>query len=591
MKTNHLGSADPTRLLQTALAWRDDDPDPRTKDELDLLIRQASADGRTPERASARRRAISELADRFSGPLEFGTAGLRGAIGAGPHRMNRAVVIRTTAGLAKYLVERVPKRPRVVVGFDARTDSDVFAQDTCAVLCAAGCEVSLLPRPLPTPVLAHAVRRMGADAGVMITASHNPPGDNGYKLYLGGRADTTTGQGAQIVSPADLEIAERIDAVGPTLQIRRSKGGWRLLGEELLDGYLRQAADLLVTGGPRRLNIVVTPLHGVGGEALSRAIVLAGFPAPHLVPEQAVPDPGFPTVAFPNPEETGALDLGVGAARERGADLLLANDPDADRCAVAVPDPSLPREEGGAMPWRVLRGDEVGVLLAEHLLTRGPLPLPRDRATVACSIVSSRMLSRIAAAHGVRHAETLTGFKWISRTGNLVYGYEEALGYCVAPDLVRDKDGITAALLIAELTARLADRGRTLLDLLDDLAVRHGVHLTDQVSLRVDAPETIRRIMDRLRREPPIRLAGHQVARTEDLATGDSGLPSTDALRYLMTDGSRVIVRPSGTEPKVKCYLETIADVSDREALDDVRRSAEAHMAVLHEEVAKILSH
>jgi phosphomannomutase len=582
--------ADTAELLRRALAWRNDDPDSRTREELDLLFRQAVTDGLAEETTSDRYRALRELADRFCGPLEFGTAGLRGAIGAGPHRMNRAVVIRTTAGLASYLSERVPSRARVVVGFDARTDSDVYAADTCAVLTAAGCDVWVFPRPLPTPILAHAVLRKNADAGVMITASHNPAGDNGYKLYLGGRIDPGSGRGAQIVAPLDREIAEKIDAVGSTLLVPRAERGWRVLDDSLIEGYLQQAVGLLAVPGPRNLTIVATPLHGVGGEILTQALVKAGFPTPYLVPEQAEPDPRFPTVTFPNPEEAGVLDLGIAAAQDKGAHLLLANDPDADRCAVAAPDPFLPRDGSGTVSWRMLRGDEVGVLLAEHILTRGPLPLPRGRATISCSIVSSRMLAGIAAFHGVRHVETLTGFKWISRVDDLLYGYEEALGYCVAPDLVRDKDGITAALLVAELTAQLAEQGRTLWDLLDELSVRHGLYLTDQVSLRVDTSETIRQLMGRLRGEPPERLAGHRVVRSEDLAVSGSGLPSTDALRYYLADGSRVIVRPSGTEPKVKCYLETITQVPDREALGAVRSSAEQHLSTLHDRVTTMLS-
>jgi len=543
-------------LLRAVRAWRDDDPDPLTRRELDQLLKECE-DG---DRAAA-----AELADRFAGTLQFGTAGLRGAVGAGPNRMNRAVVIRAAAGLTAYLRRDHPA-PRVVIGYDARHRSDDFARDTAAVVTAAGGEALLLPRPLPTPVLAFAIRYLGAHAGVMVTASHNPPQDNGYKVYLG--------DGSQIVPPADAAIAAEIAAVERVADVPRAESGWRVLGDELLDAYVRDVVAVVRPDSPRELSVVHTPLHGVGAGVLVRALVEAGFEAPYVVPSQAEPDPDFPTVAFPNPEEAGAIDAALDAAREGGADVVLANDPDADRCAVAVADPQAP---GG---WRMLHGDEVGVLLGAHLVDRG---LPDD-AVLACSIVSSRQLAAVCAAAGLRHVETLTGFKWIARVPGLRYGYEEALGYCVDPDSVRDKDGVSAALLVAELAARLKAEGRTLLDRLDDLARAHGVHATDQYSVRVSDLSLIAAAMARLRERPPTVLAGSPVAHVDDLTRGSDDLPPTDGLRYLLADGGRVVVRPSGTEPKLKCYLEVVEPVGDG-GLAAARAAAGRRLAALRADV------
>ncbi len=552
-------------LLQRAAAWRDDDPDPRTRAEIERLVIAATGNGdsdghsdvlTSPDRIAEAR---ADLADRFAGSLQFGTAGLRGELGAGPNRMNRAVVIRTAAGLAAWLRGHVPGTPHVVIGFDARRDSDVFARDSAAVLCAAGATVTVLPRPLPTPLLAFCVRHLGADAGVMVTASHNPPQDNGYKVYLGGRADDGDGQGAQLVPPADAEIAAEIAAVGPTLDVPMDPEGWTTLDDGIVEDYLDAAVGVVQVGGPRDLDVVLTPLHGVGGAVVVDALTRAGFAEPYVVPQQAQPDPAFPTVAFPNPEEPGAIDLALAAARERGADLVIANDPDADRCAVAVPRPDADSADSSSGGWRMLRGDEVGALLGEYLLARSR---PVTGAVVANSVVSSQLLERIAAAHGVRHETTLTGFKWISRVPELVYGYEEALGYCVAPALVRDKDGITAALVVAELAASLKASGRTLLDALDDLARAHGVHATDQLSLRVADVSLIQDAMASLRADPPATLGGDDVVEVRDLEQGGP-LPPTDGLLYRTAGGGRVIVRPSGTEPKLKCYLEAVVPVTE----------------------------
>jgi phosphomannomutase len=509
-------------------AWLRDDPDPDTRAELQALLDAGDT---------------AAIADRFDGRLEFGTAGLRAALGAGPNRMNRAVVIKAAAGLGRYLLARGGRR--VVIGYDARHKSDVFARDTAEVLQGGGLEALVLPRPLPTPVLAFAIRHLGADAGVMVTASHNPPQDNGYKVYLG--------DGSQIVAPADAQISAAIDSVGAVPTIPRHSG-WRTLGEDVLDAYLERVCGLVEASSPRELRIAYTPLHGVGRDVVLAAFQRAGFPAPYVVAEQAEPDPQFSTVTFPNPEEPGAIDLALAAARAHDADIVLANDPDADRCAVAVVDPS----SGG---WRMLRGDEVGALLGTHLVRRAAAAGERLTGVFAASIVSSSLLGRIAAAHGLGYQETLTGFKWIARVPGLRFGYEEALGYCVDPDAVRDKDGVSAALLVAELAAVLRSEGRTLLDLLDDLAREHGLHATDQLAARFEDLGQIAAAMARLREHPPIALGSRAVESVEDLAAGVGGLPPTDGLRYRLAGNGRVLVRPSGTEPKVKCYLEVVEPV------------------------------
>jgi phosphomannomutase len=532
-----------------ARTWLAEDPDSDTRAELSALLDSRDAEG---------------LADRFSTRLQFGTAGLRGALGAGPNRMNRAVVIRAAAGLAAYLLET--GGTSVVIGYDARHKSDAFAWDTAAVMAGFGLTASVLPRPLPTPVLAFAIRHLGVSAGVMVTASHNPPQDNGYKVYLG--------DGGQIVPPADAAISGHIDAVGALADVPRSDA-WHLLDDAVLDAYIDgiTSMPLLARLPHRDLRIAYTPLHGVGRDVVLAAFARAGFTSLSVVAEQAAPDPDFPTVAFPNPEEPGAIDLALALARATSADLVLANDPDADRCAVAIPD-SL--ATGG---WRMLRGDEVGVLLADFLLSQG------ISGRYATSIVSSSLLSQMAARHGMAYSETLTGFKWIVHAHpDLVYGYEEALGYCVAPYLTRDKDGISAALIVALLAATLRASGSSLVSRLDDLAREYGLHATDQVSVRVSDLSLIGAAVDRLRAAPPSQLGGLPVTGIDDLSVGAGGLPPTDGLRYWL-DGTalrcgqaRVVVRPSGTEPKLKCYLELVVDVTD--SIDDARVLARG---VLHE--------
>ncbi|MEU6357653.1 phospho-sugar mutase [Streptomyces sp. NPDC047072] len=522
-------------LIARAKTWLTEDPDPDTRTELAKLIEQGNH---------------AELEARFTGTLQFGTAGLRGELGAGPMRMNRTVVIRAAAGLAAYLNAKNHHGGLVVIGYDARHKSQDFARDTAAVMTGAGLRAALLPHPLPTPVLAYAIRHLGAVAGVEVTASHNPPRDNGYKVYLG--------DGSQIVPPADAEIAAEIAAITSLNDVPRPDTGWETLDDSVLNAYLARTDAVLAQDSPRTARTVYTAMHGVGKDTLLAAFDRAGFPEPVLVEEQADPDPDFPTVAFPNPEEPGAMDLAFAKARETTPDLIIANDPDADRCAVAVKD-----QEN----WRMLRGDEVGALLAAHLVTRGA------HGTFAESIVSSSLLGRIAEKAGLPYEETLTGFKWIARVDGLRYGYEEALGYCVDPEGVRDKDGITAALLITELASVLKEQNRTLLDLLDDLAVEHGLHATDQLSVRVEDLSVIAAAMHRLREQPPTQLAGLTITKAEDLTQGTEKLPPTDGLRYTL-DGARVIVRPSGTEPKLKCYLEVVVPVETHADLPTAHTTA-----------------
>ncbi len=540
-----------TELLERARAWADDDPDPTTREELAAAIEAVVSGGDH-----------SVLADAFAGTLEFGTAGLRGALGAGPNRMNRVVVTRAAAGLAAYLLEKgASAGDPVVIGYDARRNSDVFARDTAEVMTGAGLRALVLPRPLPTPVLAFAIRELGCVAGVMVTASHNPPQDNGYKVYLG--------DGSQIVPPADAKIAAHIAAVGALSGVRRGDAG-ETLDDSVVDAYLASVVAL-VKPRPRDLKVVYTPLHGVGSSSVTHVLTAAGFAPPHVVAQQEQPDPEFPTVAFPNPEEAGAMDLAMALAEEVGADLVVANDPDADRCAAAVPGPH---------GWRMLRGDEVGALLADHLLRSG------KEGVYAQSIVSSSLLGKQATEFGQPHVETLTGFKWIGRIEGLAFGYEEALGYCVDPVHVKDKDGVSALLLLCDLADRTKADGKTLVDRLDEIAYHHGLHATDQLSVRVTDLAQIGAAMVRLRESPPATLGGLAVKRVEDLAEGSAELPPTDGLRYRLAGGARVIVRPSGTEPKLKCYLEVVVPVDPEDGVDAARIAAAGRLDALSHDIA-----
>jgi len=557
----------PSHLAAAVGAWIARDPDPATRAELEGLL--AVGDG-------------AGLHARFDHPLEFGTAGLRGELGAGPGRMNRAVVRQTTAGVAAWIAERgdAARQAGLVIGYDARHGSATFAADTAAVAAGAGVRTFLLGRPLPTPIIAFAVRHLGAAAGVMITASHNPAPDNGYKAYA---AD-----GAQVIPPDDGRITTLAGELGPPPETRPAGGSLveDLDDAALLSAYTESVTRVLDPAGPRALRAVYTPLHGVGGAVLPDLLVAAGFDPPVPVPRQAEPDPDFPTVAFPNPEEPGALDLAVAEARRVAADVVLANDPDADRLAVAFAD--------RAGRFRVLTGDELGALLADYLLSR----TTGDARLVATTVVSSSLLSSLAAEAGVDYAETLTGFKWIARAAasrpghHLVFGYEEALGYAVS-EAVADKDGLSAALVAAELAAAEKAAGRTLGDRLDDVASRLGVHLTAQLSLRGPDEAAIARfaaVMVRLRRRPPAELAGLAVTEVVDYLAGGRGLPPADVLAWYLGRAARVVVRPSGTEPKLKAYLEVVTEPPGRSGLATARRRAGTVLTELRRAVGELLA-
>ena len=543
-------------------AWIAQDPDPATQLALENLRDKAAAGDVE---------ALTELTDAFAGPLEFGTAGLRGALGPGPGRMNRVVVSQAAAGLARYLKDAGHAGGRVIIGYDARYNSDVFARDTAEIMAGAGLEPLLCARPLPTPVVAFGIRHFGCVAGVVVTASHNPPQDNGYKVYLG--------DGSQIVPPADAEIAARIAAVAarPLDDIVR-EGQWRVIGDDLVEAYLDRAATLVPADAPRQLNWAYTALHGVGASVVRAAVGRCGFAAPAEVAAQAEPDPAFPTVSFPNPEEKGAMDLTLAVALESGADIAIANDPDADRCAAAAP---FPDPATGQVAWRMLTGDELGAALAEAALREG------RTGVYACSIVSSTQLAAMAAAHGQPFQATLTGFKWIGRVPGLAFGYEEAIGYCTDPAAVPDKDGITTLIRILTLAAQLKADGSSLAELLDDIARRYGLHLTSQLSYRVSDLSLIGTAMARLRSNPPATLAGDAVT-CEDLAAPGRDLPPTDGLLFT-GDRVRVVVRPSGTEPKLKCYLQVKLPVEHSQDLDVARPAAAAVMAQARADLADAL--
>ncbi len=540
-------------LLARARDWLSQDPDPVTRDELQRLLNAEDMTG---------------LEDRFRERLQFGTAGLRGALGAGPNRMNRVIVAQAGSGLAAYLLEH-EERPSVVIGYDARHNSDVFARDTAEIMQGAGVLAHLLPEPLPTPVTAFAIRHLGCSAGVVVTASHNPPQDNGYKVFL---ADSS-----QIVPPADADISALIDAVGRVDEMPRSDEYARL-GPEVAEAYV-EAVAALPQDGPRDIVTVYTPIHGVGRDTLVDVVRRTGFPDLHVVREQGEPDPDFPTVAFPNPEEPGAMDLALKLASEVHADIIVANDPDADRSAVGV------REVAGEA-FRMLSGDQVGALLADFMLRCGV------EGTYAASIVSSDLLGRQAAAFGQPWQQTLTGFKWIGKIPDLAFGYEEALGYSVAPHIARDKDGVSAIITVMEMAAALKAEGRTLLDRLDDLYREHGLHATDQLSVRVDDPSIIASAMATLRTSPPTVLGGIGVTSVEDLEDGYRGLPPTDGIRLGLGTSARIlaariICRPSGTEPKLKCYVEVVVPVGD--SVDAARGEAQATIDGIKADLAEAL--
>ena len=514
-----------SELLAEISAWIEDDPDPVTATQLNKLLELG--DEKT-------------LKKYFSGFLQFGTAGLRGPLGPGPSCMNQAVVGRTAAGIVQYMKAR--SLTSVVIGRDARHGSDVFEELSAQIFAGAGFTVSVLPRPLPTPVLAFAVNELSADVGIMVTASHNPGSDNGYKVYLGGTVDGVNYRGSQIISPADKEISAEIEKIKSLKTIPHSDK-WEILGEDIVEKYIDRTKVLAPR--PGELKIVYTAMHGVGTKTLQRVFHRAGFPSLILVQAQAQPDPDFPTLAFPNPEEVGALNLAFETATTFDADLVIANDPDADRCSIAI--------KGRDLVWRALRGDEIGALLGESIARNS------KSGTLANSIVSSSILSKIATRYGLDFQETLTGFKYIAKIPHLIFGYEEAIGFCVDANSVNDKDGISAALFVAQIATDLRAQGKTLLDFLDEIWEIYGFHGTEQISIRVTDLTSISRIMNKLRENPLTEISGFKVLESDDLANPRNSLPPTDGLRYILENNIRIIIRPSGTEPKIKCYVEIVA--------------------------------
>jgi phosphomannomutase len=521
-------------------AWIADDPDPKTAAELSALLE--SNDEQT-------------LKTYFSGFLQFGTAGLRGPVGPGPSCMNRAVVGRTAAGITSYMKARAMNR--VVIGRDARYGSEDFTNESAEIFAGAGFEVFVLPRPLPTPVLAFATQYLKCDVGVMVTASHNPPQDNGYKVYIGPNAEGIDYAASQIITPTDSLIAKEIASITALSSTPRGKS-WTVIEEELISEYVRRTA--LIATKPGDLKIVYTAMHGVGTEIAQRVFNHAGFATLILVDEQCTPDPDFPTVAFPNPEEPGAIDLALKKAKDFGADLVIANDPDADRCAAAVIDPKF--------GWRMLRGDELGIIFGEWIART------HRHGSFANSIVSSSALSKVAAHYSIDFKEVLTGFKWIAKVEDLAFGYEEAIGYAVDSETVNDKDGISAALLLAHIASELKAQGLNLLDLLDQVWARHGFHGTEQISIRVADMSRITELLAGIRKNPPTHIAGRAVLSIDDLAEPKDGLPPTDGLRLWIDGGIRMIVRPSGTEAKMKCYIEVITKdaAASEELLNQLRQ-------------------
>ena len=511
-------------LIAEVEAWIADDPDPVTAAQLRQWLDTNNE---------------VELRASFNGFLQFGTAGLRGPIRPGPSGMNRAVVGRAASGIVAYMKER--KLTSVVIGRDARYGSEDYTFETAEIMSGAGMTVYVLPRPLPTPVLAFATNELACDVGIMVTASHNPPQDNGYKVYLGGTVDGIEYRGSQIVSPTDVSIAQKIDSIKSLKAQPRGKE-WTVLGEDVIEKYIARTASLATQ--PGNLRIVYTAMHGVGTETIQRVFHKAGFPSPILVDAQAAPDPDFPTVAFPNPEEPGAIDLALETAKSFDAHLVIANDPDADRCAAAVNDP--------AVGWRMLRGDELGAIFGESIARK------TKNGILANSIVSSSFLKKIAGHYNLEFKETLTGFKWLAKIKGLTFGYEEALGYAVDAITVNDKDGISAAITLAQIATDLAAEGKTVLDLLDEVWARHGFHATEQISIRLSDLSKVGVILGGLRNNPPKEIAGRSVSSIDDLAAPTDGLPPTDGLRIWLDGGVRIIIRPSGTEAKMKCYIEAI---------------------------------
>ena len=525
-------------LLESALAWAEQDPDAETRAELIALIEAKD---------------IPSLASRMNSRLDFGTAGLRGELGAGPNRMNRVLVAQAAAGIRDYVLENFAGDKSVVIGFDGRINSAVFARDSAEIFAAAGIQTMLFDGVVPTPVLAFAGKTLNSSAAIMVTASHNPPRDNGYKVYLGG-----SNGGSQIISPTDADIASKIRLVAENYsfdQIPKSSD-FTIIGDEMRQRYVAETAAL--TGeisNADSLKVVYTAMHGVGWHVVEKLFEAVGLPKPITVAEQLLPDGTFPTVAFPNPEEPGAMDLSFAKAREVGADLIIANDPDADRLAIGIPDAN---PDG----WRRLTGDEIGLVLGHDVAKRAAetgFGNGGKLGTLACSIVSSSALQKVADHFGLGYQETLTGFKWISKVPNLLFGYEEALGYCVDPENTPDKDGISAALLMVAIAGDLAAEGKNLSDHLAQLGELYGHFATGQISIRVTDLAVISKIMDNFRTNPPTEISGVAASFT-DLSLGTKNLGPTDGLRFDLADGRRVIIRPSGTEPKLKCYLQAVGE-------------------------------
>ena len=542
------------QLFDSARAWAAQDPDSETREELLALIESGDE---------------AAIESRMGARLDFGTAGLRGELGAGPSRMNRVLVAQTAAGIRDYVSEHFKNDASVVIGFDGRINSAIFARDSAEIFAAAGISTMLFDGVVPTPVLAFAGKRLNASAAIMVTASHNPPRDNGYKVYLGG-----ANGGSQIISPTDSEIAAKIRAVAAsqTFDEIPKSSNFEMLGEEMRQAYVAETAAL--TGEIHNgagLKIVYTAMHGVGWKTTEALFAAVGLPRPFTVDAQLLPDGNFPTVAFPNPEEPGAMDLAFAKAREVGADLILANDPDADRLAIGVPD------RGAAEGWRRLTGDELGLMLGHEAAKRAVAE--KRTGTLACSIVSSSALSKVAAHFGLGYKETLTGFKWVAKVPNLIFGYEEALGYCLDPLNTPDKDGISAALIATAIACELASEGKTIDQHLVELGELFGHYATGQISIRVTDLSVIANIMQNLRNQPPANIDG-AAARFTDLAIGTADLGPTDGLRFDLADGRRVIIRPSGTEPKLKCYLQ---------AIGESKSTATADLASLRAAMEKLL--
>ena len=538
-------------LFSKAQDWLNQDPDQETRAELEQLLSQAK---------SGNAEAQAELTNRFDGRLQFGTAGLRGRLQAGSMGMNRVLVAQAAGGLAAYLKD-YDKTPSIVIGYDGRKNSDVFARDTAEIMAGAGIKAYLLPRKLPTPVLAYAIQYFDTTAGVMVTASHNPPEDNGYKVYLG-----KENGGGQIVSPADKDIAALIDkvAAGNIADLPRSQD-FTILNDEIVDAYIAKTASL-AKEPQADINYVYTAMHGVGYEVLSKTLAKAGLPQPHVVAEQVWPDGTFPTVNFPNPEEKGALDLAIKVAKENNAEFIIANDPDADRLAVAVPD-----AQGN---WKPLHGNVIGCYLGWYLAKQ--YHAQGKKGVLACSLVSSPALAEIAKKYGFDSEETLTGFKYIGKVNGLLFGFEEALGYLVDPDKVRDKDGISAAIVFLDLVRSLKKEGKTLADYAADFTKEFGAYVSGQISIRVSDLSEIGKLMSALRNNPPAEVGGFKVATFLDHTKTDR---QSDILVFVLENGSRLIARPSGTEPKIKFYLD--ARGTDPKNADEVLAQFDESVRVL----------